>query len=61
MKNSFATIKDTSLFCRIQVDIIFQSYVFHIPMIFLSYESKEPLLNSIYKGRKHWQHNVNLQ
>jgi hypothetical protein len=41
MENSFATIKDTSYFYRIQVSMSFQSYDFSIPIIFLSYESKE--------------------
>jgi hypothetical protein len=44
MENSFAKIKATSYFYRIQVGMIFQSYVFPISMVFLSYESKKPLV-----------------
>jgi hypothetical protein len=42
MEKSFTTIKDTSYFYRIQLSMPFHSYEFPIPMIFLSYESKEP-------------------
>jgi hypothetical protein len=43
MENSFATIQDTSSSYRIQVGMTFQSYVFPISIVFLSYESKDPL------------------
>jgi hypothetical protein len=43
MENSFATIKDTLYSYRIQLSMPFHSYDFLVPMIFLSYESKEPL------------------
>jgi hypothetical protein len=36
MENFFATIKDTSCSYRIQVGMTFQSYVFPIPIVFLS-------------------------
>jgi hypothetical protein len=49
MENSFATIKDTSYSYRSEVSMPFQSYDFPISMIFLSYESKEPLM---VKGRR---------
>jgi hypothetical protein len=42
MLNSFVTIKDTLSFYRIQVAVKFHSYIFSIPMGFLSYKSKEP-------------------
>jgi hypothetical protein len=44
MENSFATIKDTLSSYRIQVVMTFQPYVFPIPIVFLSYESKEPFI-----------------
>jgi hypothetical protein len=48
MENSFATIKDTSYSYRIQLSMPYHSYDFSIPIILLSYESKEPIYKILH-------------
>ena len=43
-KISFATIKHTSSSHMIQMGMPSQPYAFHVPIFFLSYEWKEPLV-----------------
>jgi hypothetical protein len=47
MENPFGAIKHNSSSYRIQLAMIYQSYVFPNPMIFLFYESKEPSVGKI--------------
>jgi hypothetical protein len=51
MKNSFGTIKENSSSYRIQLGLTYQSYVFPISMIFISYESKESFFSKDISSR----------
>jgi hypothetical protein len=52
MKKSFGTIKESSSSYRIQLGMTYQSYIFPILMIFLSYKSKEPYVGLVRRNRK---------